>query len=102
MMSLDGVTLAAIKDEFKNRLIGGRIDKIYQPKPELLTLRIRQPGQNLELLISADPQEPRVHISEENFDNPMNPPAFCMLLRKHIESGRIKDCLLYTSPSPRD
>ncbi|PRX33487.1 putative ribosome quality control (RQC) complex YloA/Tae2 family protein [Orenia metallireducens] len=90
-MSLDGVTLAAIKDEFKNRLIGGRIDKIYQPKPELLTLRIRQPGQNLELLISADPQEPRVHISEENFDNPMNPPAFCMLLRKHIESGRIKD-----------
>lgn len=91
MMSLDGVTLAAIKDEFKNRLIGGRIDKIYQPKPELLTLRIRQPGQNLELLISADPQEPRVHISEENFDNPMNPPAFCMLLRKHIESGRIKD-----------
>ena len=90
-MSLDGVTLAAIKDEFKNRLIGGRIDKIYQPKPELLTLRIRQPGQNLELLISADPQEPRVHISKENFDNPMNPPAFCMLLRKHIESGRIKD-----------
>ncbi|TDX52778.1 Rqc2 family fibronectin-binding protein [Orenia marismortui] len=89
-MSLDGITLAAIKNEFIDKLIGGRIDKIYQPKNELITIKIRQPGQNIKLLISADPQNPRIHISEENFDNPLRPPAFCMLLRKHIESGRIK------------
>ena len=90
-MALDGTTLAAIKAEFKEKLVGGRIDKIYQPKDNLLTIRIRQPGQDLKLLISADSQNPRLHLTEEDFDNPLKPPTFCMLLRKHLHSGRIKE-----------
>ncbi|MGM0501397.1 MAG: Rqc2 family fibronectin-binding protein [Bacillota bacterium] len=89
-MALDGTTLAAVKNEFQNKLIGGRIDKIYQPKDDLLTINIRQPGQNLKLLISANSQNPRIHLTEQNFENPMQPPSFCMLLRKHLQSGRIK------------
>ncbi|AGB40884.1 putative RNA-binding protein, snRNP like protein [Halobacteroides halobius DSM 5150] len=90
-MALDGVTLAAIKTELQNKLIGGRVDKIYQPKENLLTIRIRQPGENIKLLISANPQNPRIHITEQDFDNPYQPPTFCMLLRKHLQSGRIKE-----------
>ncbi|GAB6100721.1 NFACT RNA binding domain-containing protein [Halanaerocella petrolearia] len=89
-MALDGVTLAAIKTELQDKLIGGRVDKIYQPKDNLLTIRIRQPGENIKLLISANPQNPRINISQQEFDNPYQPPAFCMLLRKHLQSGRIK------------
>ncbi len=90
-MALDGITLKALKYEFREKLIGARIDKIYQPDSELLTIRLRQPGQNIKLLISADPQAPRIHITDQNFDNPLRPPAFCMLLRKYLESARIKE-----------
>ncbi len=90
-MALDGITLKAIKYELKEELIGGRIDKIYQPQTDLITLQIRQPGKNINLIISANPQKPRIHLSNETFDNPLRPPAFCMLLRKHLISGRIKE-----------
>ncbi|MGM0368897.1 MAG: Rqc2 family fibronectin-binding protein [Bacillota bacterium] len=90
-MALDGITLAAIKSEFENKLIGGRIDKIYQPEDHLLTIDIRQPGQSFKLLISANSQNPRLHFTKENFDNPLKPPTFCMLLRKHLQSGRIRE-----------
>ncbi|WP_408954367.1 NFACT family protein [Natroniella sp. ANB-PHB2] len=90
-MALDGVTLAAIKSELNKKLLKGRIDKIYQPQKHLLTIKLRQPGENITLLISANPQEPRIHITDQEFDNPLQPPAFCMLLRKHIQSGRIKE-----------
>ncbi|MCK8827753.1 NFACT family protein [Natroniella acetigena] len=90
-MALDGITLAAVKSELSKKLLKGRIDKIYQPQEHLLTIRLRQPGENIKLLISANPQEPRIHITDQEFDNPLQPPAFCMLLRKHIQSGRIKE-----------
>ncbi len=92
-MALDGITLSAIKSELKDKLLGARIDKIYQPEDNLLTIRLRQPGENIKLLLSANPQNPRVHITEQDFDNPYKPPAFCMLLRKHLSSGRIKKVL---------
>mgnify|MGYP006273633307 CR=1 FL=1 len=90
-MALDGTTLTAVKTEFKDKLVGGRIDKVYQPQENLLTIKIRQPGQDLKLLISANSQNPRVHLTEQDFTNPLKPPTFCMLLRKHLHSGRIKE-----------
>ncbi|MBM7623353.1 Rqc2 family fibronectin-binding protein [Sporohalobacter salinus] len=89
-MALDGLTLRAIKTELEEKLIGGRLDKIYQPEENLLTLRFRQPGENIKLLLSANPQNPRIYITESNHDNPLRPPTFCMLLRKHLEHGRLR------------
>jgi predicted ribosome quality control (RQC) complex YloA/Tae2 family protein len=89
-MALDGLVLHAIKSELEEKLIGGRLDKIYQPEDNILTLRFRQPGENIELLLSAHPQDPRIHITEEDRENPLRPPAFCMLLRKHLEYGRLR------------
>ncbi|MCK8826081.1 Rqc2 family fibronectin-binding protein [Fuchsiella alkaliacetigena] len=89
-MALDGLVLKSIKDELTATLIKGRLDKIYQPKDNLLTLRFRLPGENIELLLSAQAQSPRVHITEEDRKNPLRPPAFCMLLRKHLKHGRLR------------
>ncbi len=89
-MSLDGTTIAAIVDEFQEKLLRARVDKIYQPKDNLLTFRVRQPGKNIKFLLSANPRNPRVYITKQNFENPKQAPNFCMILRKYLQHGRIK------------
>jgi predicted ribosome quality control (RQC) complex YloA/Tae2 family protein len=89
-MAFDGLTLYALTNEFNALLINGRIDKIYQPEKGEIILQIRQPGNNYKLVLSADPQSPRIHITEITKENPMSPPMFCMVLRKHLEGGRIR------------
>ncbi len=90
-MAIDGIMLTAIKSDLNKSIIGARIDKIYQPENNILTLKIRQPGENLQLLASIHPERPRVHISNLSFDNPSKPPDFCMLLRKYLSYGEITD-----------
>lgn len=89
-MALDGLVVAALSAELQEKLAGGRIDKIYQPDRDEIFMHIRQPGQTLYLVLSAHPQFARVHLTPEVAkENPAAPPAFCMLLRKHLERGRV-------------
>lgn len=89
-MAFDGIVLRALTHELKQKLIGGRVDKIYQPLPRDLLLLIRSQGRNYRLLISANPTYPRMYLTERyKGQNPTEPPMFCMLLRKHLEGGRI-------------
>jgi len=88
-MSLDGLSLSTLLTELNTKIAGGRIDKIFQPDKYTLSMWIRQPTQNLCLLISVNPEHPRIHLTSAAPENPTTPPAFCMLLRKHIENGRI-------------
>lgn len=88
-MALDGVVLTAVTDELKKQLLNSRIVKIYQPRRWEIILHCRQPGSHYQLLLSADPQNARIHLSEDTPDNPLQPPSFCMLLRKHLTGGRI-------------
>lgn len=88
-MSLDGLSLSFLVQELHNRLIGGRIDKIFQPQKTTLLLTIRLANETVRLLLSAAPEHPRFQITETALENPEAPPAFCMLLRKHLEGGRI-------------
>lgn len=89
-MALDGIALRAITHELQP-LVGGRIHKIHQPSDHDIVLQIRSKGANFKLLLSANPTYPRLHITEASFHNPLNPPMFCMLLRKHCEQGTILD-----------
>lgn len=88
-MSIDGLSMSALAAELNDRLTGGRIDKIFQLDRFELLFWIRQPGENIRLLLSAHPEHARAHITAESPPNPPSPPAFCMLLRKHLEDGRI-------------
>ena len=84
-MSLDGLSMCPLASEIDRAISGGRIDKINQPNKQSIILSVRQPGQNLLLHISINPQNPAVHIIEKAPDNPPEPPMFCMVLRKGLE-----------------
>lgn len=87
-MALDGAFLYAVKNEL-TPLIGSRVEKIHQPSREeiIISLRTKQGGKKL--YISANAGSARIHITEKNVDNPQTPPMFCMLLRKHLGSGKL-------------
>jgi len=87
-MALDGVTLAYLVKELAPLLIGARIDKIFQPEKEEIHFQLRQQGSR-RLLLSASATSPRFHLTEENKKNPTSPPMFCMILRKHLEGGKL-------------
>ena len=88
-MALDGFVTKALVKELQE-LINSRIYKIYQPYQTDLVFILRGYGKNISLLISANPTYPRIYLSKENYANPLEPPMFCMLLRKHIEGGIIE------------
>jgi len=88
-MALDGLLLHALTHELQ-MCVGGRINKIHQPSEHDLVFQIRSRGLNLKLLLSANPTYPRIHFTEEQFLNPTDAPMFCMLMRKHCESGTIQ------------
>lgn len=84
---MDGIVINAAKDEFKNKIVGFNINKIYQPQPDSIILIANK----YKLLISANPSAPRIHFSSQTQDNPKNAPMFCMVLRKYIQNSRIKN-----------
>lgn len=90
-MAIDGIMLANCRHDLNNKIINGRIDKIYQPEKTFLTILIRNNNQNYKLLSVIDPRQSRVHLTDLNFDNPKNPPTFTMVLRKHLTYGIVKN-----------
>ncbi|WP_066365113.1 Rqc2 family fibronectin-binding protein [Neobacillus fumarioli] len=90
-MSFDGLFTKAMADELSSSLKGGRINKVHQPYKNEVILTIRANGGNHKLLLSAHPSYARVQLTDETYDNPVEPPMFCMLLRKHIEGHILED-----------
>ena len=79
----------ALVRELDRTLSGGRIDKITQPNKQTIILSVRQPGRNFLLHITTNPANPAAHLLAKPLENPPEPPVFCMVLRKQIETGRI-------------
>lgn len=88
-MPFDGFVMSAVAAELNEKIILGRIDKIHQPDKNIIVLRIRKERENYKLLISAHAVTNRIHFTNETKENPTHPPLFCMVLRKHLEGGRI-------------
>lgn len=88
-MPLDGLTLHVLIQELDPLLKNGRVLKIYQPDETTITIQFRLLRKTETLLISTDPLYPRLHTLQEQPQNPLNPPAFCMLLRKYLEPSRL-------------
>lgn len=90
-MALDGIVVAAIAHELRKELTNSKIEKIHQPEADEIIIAIRGQGKNLKLLLSSSSQFPRAHLTTVQKENPLAPPSFCMLLRKHLSGGRIVD-----------
>lgn len=88
-MALDGITIAALRKEFEERLAGSRIYKIAQPEKDELLLTLKTSDGQCRLLISADASLPFLYLTDTNKESPAQAPGFCMLLRKHLQNGRI-------------
>ncbi len=90
-MAFDGVTVANIVKELKETLLGSRIAKIAQPEPDELLLTMKTAAGQRRLYLSASASLPLIYLTETNKPSPMTAPGFCMLLRKHLQNGRILD-----------
>jgi predicted ribosome quality control (RQC) complex YloA/Tae2 family protein len=88
-MAFDGITIANLVSELKEALIGGRLYKIAQPEEDELLITVRTSTGTRKLCLSADASLPLVYLTESTKQSPMTAPNFCMLLRKHLQNGRI-------------
>ena len=88
-MPLDGLTIGFAAREMDALLAGGRIDKVTQPEKDTVILLIRSGSTNYRLLLCASPNNARCHFTVQSFPNPLEPPMFCMLLRKQLMGGRV-------------
>lgn len=82
-MPLDGVFLGFLTAEL-NELCGSNIEKIHCPAGGEFVFTLRK--KKLFICLNGTPY---ITVLGESFDNPEKPPMFCMLLRKHLCSGRI-------------
>ena len=87
-MALDGITLTALTTEIRDKCVGGRISRIAEPEAHEILLTIKS-GAQQRLILSADPSLPLITLTETNKPSPMTAPGFLMLLRKHLQGGRI-------------
>ncbi len=88
-MAFDGLTIANIVYDLDKALTGGKINKIAQPENDELLITIKNQKNQYRLFMSASASLPLIYFTETNKPSPLTAPNFCMLLRKHIGSGRI-------------
>ena len=92
----DGIFLNKMLQEL-NILKTGRINKINESGDTDFIITIRANYNNYNLLISASSNYSRCHLTEKNYDYPLTPKSFTMLLRKHINGFFIKDITTFSS-----
>ena len=90
-MPLDSVTVSAVAAELRKKLTGARIDKVQQPERDLILLSVHGPEGKYKVALCGGVGSARVHITEAPYENPSQPPMFCMLLRKHLVGARLAE-----------
>lgn len=94
-MAYDGLVNYSIVHELKNKIINGKIDKIYEPNFDEIVLGIYSNGEKLALQLVVNPQFYRANLTTNIKPNPSQAPNFCMTLRKYLVGTRIID--IYTN-----
>lgn len=88
-MPSDALTISYITKELNEILSGGKITKINQPEKDEVIIYVYTKNGTKRLVISANANLPRCHITNRDKQNPITAPSFCMLLRKHLLGGTI-------------
>lgn len=89
-MAFDGITTKSISYELQYSILGGKINKFFEPNKNEVLLSIYANGKNYALNICIDSNLYRIHLTTNAKPNPLNAPNFCMLLRKHLIGYKIK------------
>lgn len=88
-MNLEGITINVLTNFLQQRLLGGKIYKIFMPNKNCLLLLVKTENSTLALAADFSGGSPYLYLPDKTPERPDTPPAFCMLLRKHLEEGRI-------------
>ncbi|NLZ47346.1 MAG: fibronectin/fibrinogen-binding protein [Clostridiales bacterium] len=88
-MALDGIFLHALCLELKDNILNGKVDKVNQPEKDEIVITFRKENKNIKVLLSASSNYPRIHVTERSKANPIQPPMFCMLLRKYLIGAKL-------------
>ncbi len=89
-MQPDGITISLVTRELENLLAGARVERVLQPTDDTIILVLRKQHQSFYLLASARADFARLHLTRRPAaENPSRPPLFCLVLRKHLEGGRL-------------
>ncbi len=92
-MAYDGIVISSIIHEIKEQCLGGRVVKVQQPGNDTITLTVKGFKGQTKIYLSVNNSLPIVYIADTLPQAPMQAPAFCMLLRKHLGNGRLVDIL---------
>lgn len=88
-MAFDGFTIHSINYELYNTLLSSRITKITQPNKDQIVLITKNNSETRRLLISVNSSYPFLSFIDENRQAPKVAKTFCMVLRKHLQNGKI-------------
>lgn len=88
-MAFDAGMMACVVYELNSKIAGAKVEKIFMPEKDEIHFVLRQGREDVRLVISAAPNNPRICITQSTKENPASPPMLCMLLRKHLVSGRL-------------
>ena len=90
-MSYDGFVTHSVVHELNGKILGGKIDKIYQPESDEIIISVRTFDGNYRLLLSASASNARVHLTTSKRENPMTPPMLCMISIGNCVAKRLPD-----------
>lgn len=93
-MAFDGLVNYTISNELKDHIVGGKIDKIFEPNDHEILLGVYCGGIKYALDIVVSSNYYRVCLTNSAKQNPTFAPNFCMVLRKHLLNTRITN--IYT------
>ena len=94
-MAYDGLVNYSVVSELKNRIINGKIDKIFEPNFEEIVLGIYSNKEKFALDLVINPQFYRANLTTHTKQNPSQAPNFCMTLRKYLLGTHIVN--IYTN-----
>ena len=88
-MALDALFLTHLAEELNTAVSGMKIDKVRQPERDAVVLALRGNGRSSKLLLCFGSGSARACLTQTEYENPAQPPMFCMLLRKYLVGARI-------------
>lgn len=89
-MPFDGFFARAVAAELQ-ALEGAKVERVNHTAKEYVELCLYVPGTGRRtLVISVCPSDARVALTDEEESRAAVPTMFCMLLRKHLQSARIR------------
>lgn len=94
-MAFDGLVIKGIINELNKNILNSRVEKIYQPDQDEILIKLYGTSGKSNLRIVTSSDNYRIHLTNSIKNNPFTAPNFCMVLRKYLSSGRIRN--IYTN-----